>query len=130
MKLMTLAAGLTMAFASTAFAADPLEGNWRTAKDDNGNSGLIKVAPCGDALCGVLVQSYDSAGKAFKSENQGRQIISATKPTGNGQYKGKVYSPDRGKTYNSKLQLTGNKLKVSGCVFGICRDGGTWTRTK
>ncbi|MEM9583755.1 MAG: DUF2147 domain-containing protein [Pseudomonadota bacterium] len=130
MKTVLVALGFVCAMAGAAMAADPLEGTWRTAKDDNGNSGLIKVAPCGGKLCGVLVQSYDKAGKAFKSKNQGRQIISATVPTGNGAYKGKVYSPDRDKTYNSKLKLSGKTLKVSGCVFGICRDGGTWTKVK
>ncbi|MBT0956216.1 DUF2147 domain-containing protein [Alphaproteobacteria bacterium KMM 3653] len=109
-------------------AADALEGMWRTSKDDNGNSGIIKVAPCGSSLCGTLVQSFDSAGKPLKTANIGKQIISATKPTGGGNYKGKVFSPDRGKTYNSKLVLSGNTLKVSGCVLGVCRDGGTWTR--
>lgn len=127
MKKTLLIAGLAMAFAAPV-AADPLEGKWRTGKDDNGNSGIIQVAPCGDALCGVLVQSFDASGKVFKSANQGRNIISATKPSGGGAYKGKVFSPDRGKTYNSKLQLSGNSLKVSGCVLGICRDGGTWKR--
>lgn len=127
MKLTTFAAAALIAFSGAAMA-DPLIGTWRTAQDDNGNSGLIKVAQCGNALCGTLVQSYDKAGKAFKSDNQGRQIISQTVSTGGGNYKGKVYSPDRGKTYNSKLVLSGNKLKVSGCVLGICRDGGTWTR--
>jgi uncharacterized protein (DUF2147 family) len=43
---------------------------------------------------------------------------------------GKIWSPDRDKTYNGKMQLTGNGLAVSGCVLGICRDGGTWTRVK
>ncbi|MCR9114486.1 MAG: DUF2147 domain-containing protein, partial [Rhodobacteraceae bacterium] len=43
---------------------------------------------------------------------------------------GKVYSPDRGKTYKSKLVLNGKTLKVSGCVLGICRDGGTWQKVK
>ena len=130
MKTFTLAAGLVLAMAGSAFAADPLEGTWRTAKDDNGNSGLIKVVPCGSKLCGTLVQSYDGAGKPFKSPNRGRKIISETVSTGGGNYKGKVYSPDRDKTYNSKLKLSGNTLKVSGCVFGICRDGGTWSKVK
>lgn len=130
MKHLTLAAGLILALSSAAFAADPLEGTWRTTKDDNGNSGLIKVSTCGNALCGVLIQSYDSAGKPFKSPNQGRKIISQTVATGGGNYKGKVFSPDRGKTYNSKLKLSGKSLKVSGCVLGICRNGGTWTKVK
>lgn len=116
--------------AGPAWAADPLEGLWRTVKDDNGNSGLIQVQPCGAALCGTLIKAYGPNGKEMKSPNVGKQIISQTKPNGGGSYKGKVYSPDRGKTYSSKLQLTGNTLKVEGCVLGICRDGGTWQRVK
>ena len=127
MKQLALASLLTLGFAGFA-AADPLLGTWRTAKDDNGNYGLIKVAPCGGKLCGKLVKSYDSSGKAISSEHTGRNIISETVASGSGQYKGKVYSPDRDKTYNSKLVLSGNQLKVSGCVLGICRDGGTWVR--
>ena len=123
-----LTIGLSGSLASTAFAADPLEGLWRTAADDNGNSGLIEVKPCGSNLCGKLVQSFDSSGKQIDSEFTGRNIISQTVATGGGNYKGKVYSPDRDKTYNSKLVLSGGVLKVSGCVLGICRDGGTWKR--
>ncbi|WP_439154905.1 DUF2147 domain-containing protein [Yoonia sp.] len=110
--------------------ADPLEGMWRTARDDNGNSGIIQVAPCGDALCGTLVQSFDADGNELTTNNIGRQIISQTIARGDGAYRGKVWSPDRDKTYNSRLQLTGNTLSVSGCVLGICRDGGTWTRAQ
>lgn len=124
---LTLAA---LVVAAPAWAADPLEGMWRTAKDDNGNSGLIQVKPCGGGLCGTLVKAYGPDGKEIKSENVGRQIISQTVASGGGQYKGKVYSPDRGKTYNSKLVLSGSTLKVSGCVLGICRDGGTWQKVK
>ncbi|MEM6578447.1 MAG: DUF2147 domain-containing protein [Pseudomonadota bacterium] len=116
--------------ASAAHAADPLEGFWRTSADDNGNSGIIHVQPCGNALCGTLVKAYDAAGKEWQSPNLGRQIISQTVSTGNGGYKGRVYSPDRGKTYNSRLKMNGTALKVSGCVLGICRDGGVWQKVK
>ncbi len=114
--------------AGMAAAADPLEGMWRTAKDDNGNSGLIKVAPCGAKLCGTLVKAYGLDGKEMASENIGRQIISETVNDGGGKYSGKVYAPDRGKTYKSKLVLSGATLNVSGCVLGICRKGGTWKK--
>ncbi|MDC0012928.1 DUF2147 domain-containing protein [Octadecabacter sp.] len=123
--LLTLAA--TVGFAGAAFA-DPLEGNWRTPTDDNGNSGIVQVAPCGAALCGTLIQSFDSSGAQMASANIGRQIIFDTTSSGEGEYRGRVWSPDRDKTYNSRLQLNGNTLSVSGCVLGICRDGGTWTR--
>ena len=115
---------------SAAWAADPLEGYWRTSVDDNGNSGIVHVQPCGAALCGTLVKTYDASGKEWQSPNLGRQIISKTVNKGNGAYSGRIYSPDRGKTYNSRLKLTGTALKVSGCVLGICRDGGVWQKVK
>ena len=115
-------------FAAGIAMADPLEDIWRTAKDDNGNSGLIEVKPCGATLCGTLIKSFDSAGKEMASDNIGKKIISETVATGGGAYKGKVFSPDRNKTYSSKLMLKGNTLSVSGCVMGICRDGGTWKK--
>lgn len=129
MKLISLALAIST-FAAGAALADPLEGMWRTTKDDNGNSGLIQVAPCGNTLCGKLIKSFDKNGKEMASKNIGKNIISQTVAKGNGAYKGKVYSPDRDKTYNSKLMLTGNTLKVQGCVLFICRDGGTWNRAK
>ena len=112
-----------------AALADPVEGMWRTKADDNGNSGLIQITPCGDAFCGKLVKAFDSAGKEWASPNVGKKIVWDMKPEGDGAYgDGKVWSPDRDKTYDAKMQLNGNKLSVSGCVLMICRDGGTWTR--
>ncbi len=126
-KMMMAVAGAAIALAGAA-SADPLEGVWQTSKDDNGNFGFIQVAPCGSALCGTLVRSFDSAGTEISSANTGRQIISETVANGDGTYSGKVYSPDRDKTYTSKLVLSGNQLAVSGCVLGICRNGGTWVK--
>ena len=128
MKLTGIAAVLMLV--AGAAVADPLEGTWQTAKDDNGHFGHVQVAPCGAQLCGKLVRAFDGSGKQIDSANVGRNIISETVASGNGQYKGKVYSPDRDKTYASKLALNGDRLKVSGCVLGICRDGGTWARVK
>lgn len=128
MKHVVTAVAAFVFSAGMAFAGDPLEGLWRTAKDDNGHSGLIQVKPCGAKLCGTLIKAFDQAGKEMSSDNVGRQIISETVAKGGGKYAGKVYSPDRDKTYKSKLMLSGNVLKVSGCVLGICRDGGTWQR--
>lgn len=127
MKKFALAAAVLMLGAGMA-SAEPLLGMWRTAADDNGNSGLIKVAPCGSKLCGTLVKAYDSSGKEMASDNIGRKIISETVNTGDGNYRGKVYSPDRDKTYASRLKLSGSTLKVRGCILGICRDGGTWKK--
>jgi uncharacterized protein (DUF2147 family) len=130
MKHLMLAALIAVA-GSAAFAADPVEGVWKTKPDDNGNFGHVEVKPCGPAFCGVLIKAFDGSGKEIDSPNVGRKIIWDMVAYGNGAYDdGKVYSPDRDKTYNSEMQLSGSSLAVKGCVLGICRDGGTWSRVK
>lgn len=130
MKRLIFAAALILG-ATAAHAGDPVEGTWKTKPDDNGNYGYVQVKPCGPAFCGTLVKAFDSKGKVLKSPNVGKRIIWDMKSKGGGAYgDGKVWSPDRDKTYNSKMQLSGNSLAVKGCVFGICRDGGKWSRVK
>jgi len=126
-KTFLLAACAAVLMAGAALA-DPLEGTWRTAPDDNGNTGLIEVAPCGAALCGTLVGAFDSGGTQVVPPDLGRLIIFDTEARGGGEYRGKVWAPDRDQTYNSRLMLDGDRLSVSGCVLGICRDGGSWQR--
>ncbi len=122
------ALAFALALGAGAAAADPLAGQWLTAPDDNGNFGLVQVAPCGPAFCGTLARAYNSAGQQIQSPNVGRQLIWDTVAKGGGVYRGKVYAPDRNKTYSSKLVLEGDRLSVSGCVLGICREGGVWRR--
>lgn len=125
-----LIAGALM-FAANIAMADPVEGIWQTKKDDNGNFGHVEVKSCGPAFCGVLIKSFDSAGAPIDSPNIGRKIVWDMVAYADGLYDdGKIYSPDRDKTYNADMTLTGDKLAVRGCVLGICRDGGTWSRVK
>jgi uncharacterized protein (DUF2147 family) len=125
----TLAAALTLL--ALPALADPVEGVWQTRKDDNGNFGHVEIKPCGPAFCGVLIEALDSAGKPMESPNVGRQIVWDMVAYPDGLYDdGQIYSPDRDKTYNGDMTLAGDKLSVRGCVFGICRDGGTWVRVK
>lgn len=124
-----IAFAIVLGLAAGAAAADPAIGVWQTAPDDNGNFGHVEVTSCGAALCGTLVRAYDASGKEITSPNVGRRIVWDMAPKGDGQYAGgKVYSPDRDKTYNGRLTLTERGLAVEGCVLGICRDGGTWRR--
>lgn len=130
MKKFALAAALAV-LGTAAFAADPVEGTWKTKPDDNGNFGHVQIKPCGNAFCGTLVKAFDGSGTQIESPNVGRKIVWDMVAYGDGVYDdGKVYSPDRDKTYNSEMKLNGNSLTVKGCVLGICRDGGTWTRVK
>lgn len=127
MKPFLFAAALLLA-ASPALA-DPVEGTWKTRPDDNGHFGHVRIQPCGPAFCGTLVAAFDGAGTEIASPNIGKRIVWDMAALGGGAYgDGKVWSPDRDKTYNAKMQLTGDSLAVSGCVMGICRDGGTWKR--
>ncbi|WP_284164475.1 DUF2147 domain-containing protein [Frigidibacter sp. SD6-1] len=130
MKKLALAAVVTLA-AGAAFA-DPVEGVWKTKPDDNGNFGHVQIAPCGAKLCGVLIKAFDSAGAEKASENVGKQIVWDMTANGDGSYGGgKVWAPDRDKTYKSKMSLSGDTLSVSGCVLGgaICRAS-DWTRVQ
>lgn len=130
MKKLILAAVLSMT-AGAAFAADPVEGVWKTKPDDNGNFGYVQITPCGPAFCGTLIKAFDGAGKEIDSPNVGKKIVWDMVAYADGLYDdGKIWSPDRDKTYNSDMTLSGNSLSVRGCVLGICRDGGTWTRVK
>lgn len=127
-KLMLTAAMILVAGVAQA---DPLLGTWKTKPDDNGNFGYVQVKACGAAFCGTLVKAFDGAGKEIKSDNVGKKIIWDMVAYPDGLYDdGKVWSPDRNKTYDSDMTLKGNSLKVRGCVIGICRDGGTWTKVK
>lgn len=116
---------------ASAAAADPLIGRWQTAPDDNGNVGIIDVAPCAAALCGTLIAAFDPSGNRIDDAPLlGRQIIWDTVPDGDAAYAGRIYAPDRDREYNSRLVLSGDRLAVSGCILGICREGGTWIRVQ
>ncbi len=129
MKTFVLAAALAV-LGSAAFA-DPVEGIWQTKKDDNGNFGHVQIKPCGPAFCGTLIKAFNGEGKEIESPNIGRKIVSDMVAYPDGLYDdGQIYSPDRDKTYNGDMTLSGNSLSVRGCVLGICRDGGTWKRVK
>ena len=127
----TLALAALLAVLGTAALADPVEGMWKTKPDDNGNFGHVRIKPCGPAFCGTLVTAFDGSGKEIDSPNIGRKIVWDMVAYADGLYDdGKIYSPDRDKTYNADMTLSGNNLSVRGCVLGICRDGGTWKRVK
>ncbi len=128
MKKLGLIFAFIFALAAPAFA-DPVEGTWKTTPDDNGNYGYIKVSKCGAKICGVLAKSFDAKGATTSSEHDGRKLIWDMVADGDGYYSGgKVYAPDRDKTYSSKMIMKGNALTIKGCVMGICRNGGTWSR--
>ena len=126
MKRLLTAAILGFGLAGAA-AADPVEGVWKTQVDDN-RYAHVKMQPCGSAICGVIVKTFLD-GADYKSPNLGKKLVINMVPSGGGKYEGKVWRPSNGKTYIGKMAVSGNSLKLSGCVAGglICSKQ-TWSR--
>lgn len=125
MKKIALVAAAAAMLAAGPALADPVFGNWKSQPGDGGAYIHVKISACGSKVCGKITKVV---GK--KSNVVGRSIIKNMKINGGGSYSGgTIWAPDKDKTYASKMELSGNKLKVSGCVAGglICR-GQTWTR--
>ncbi|MEM6373944.1 MAG: DUF2147 domain-containing protein [Pseudomonadota bacterium] len=124
MKQTMIAAALTL-LAGMAHA-DPVAGTWKTEVDD-GAYAHIAMATCGSKICGTIAKAFDASGP-IQSENVGKQLVWDMVPGGNGSYgSGKIWQPSTGKVFKSKMSLSGNRLKVSGCVGPFCKKQ-TWTR--
>ena len=108
----SMAVAATMMLTGVALA-DPIEGKWKTKDGDT-----AAIGGCGGAFC-ITLKTGEFAGKSI-----GKMTAS-----GGGSYEGSITKPSNGKTYSGKAKLTGNSLKLSGCVLGglIC-ESQTWTR--
>ena len=130
MKKLMLSGMLLLGTAAMAMA-DPVAGTWETAEGEDGGFLHVTIAPCGNNICGTISAAYDTDGNPSPDyEHLRKQLIWGMTSDGGGSYSGgKVWAPDSGKTYKSKMTLSGNKLTVKGCVAGglICR-GQDWTR--
>lgn len=139
MRLPIVAAGLLLA-ATPAFAADPVEGDWLTQS----GSGKVTIGPCPGKpalMCGRLTWLKDPADAVAKDTHNpdpalrtrtilGLPMIWNFKAAGQpGKWTGgKIYDPEAGKTYDSKISINANgTLKVEGCILVICQAQ-TWKR--
>ncbi|MEM7731392.1 MAG: DUF2147 domain-containing protein [Pseudomonadota bacterium] len=130
-KLIAAAAALMMT--SGASFADPAAGLWQSERSaETGRFMHVRLAPCGSEVCGTIQTVFDPDNKPIANhEFQGKRMIWAMKPQGNGAYAdGQIWAPDDEKTYESKMQLkSASQLEVEGCVLFICR-GQTWRRVQ
>lgn len=110
------AAALSFAALATAAHADPIEGVWQTEVDD-GSYALVTIAPCGNAFCGTISRTFNASGE-YESPNKGKQIVRSMVPADGGRYNGQVWRPSNDKVYRGKIELNGNRMKLSGCVAG------------
>jgi uncharacterized protein (DUF2147 family) len=118
---------------ATAFAAQPVTGNWLTEE----NKALVRIEACGKTVCGKIVKVLKpTPGKPTmdianpdptkrKNPIEGTYILTDFTDAG-ALWKGKIYNPDSGKTYNAKLTRNPDgTLKVEGCIAFLCK-GPTW----
>lgn len=105
-----LVAALLMS-TSAAFAEEPIVGNWKTLDGDT-----AVIAPCADSYCVTL-----KTGKYA-----GRQI---GKMRGKGSsYTGELTDPSEDKTYSGSGTVSGNSVRMKGCVLKVFCKSQTWTR--
>lgn len=105
-----MATALIMATAP-AFAAEPIEGKWKTASGET-----AQIAPCGGSFC-VTLKTGKYAGKRIgKLDGSGAS------------YSGEITDPKDDKTYSGSGSVNGNSLKMKGCVLMVLCKSQTWTR--
>jgi uncharacterized protein (DUF2147 family) len=97
-------------------------GDWQS----EGNKGLVRIEPCGDALCGYMVDATTNA--------KGETILINMKPKmkseGAAEWTGTIVSRAGGSTYYATMALRqSNTLRVEACAVGrfFC-SGNDWSR--
>ena len=123
----TFVSALLMSVSFSALAQD-VHGIWRTELTEDGYL-EVSIAACEtNLLCGTILRARDPQGNEQPYEHTGKRMIwdmLASGPTNWGD--GKIWNPRNDRTVNSSLELSGDTLLVSGCVFRICQTQ-TWQR--
>jgi uncharacterized protein (DUF2147 family) len=91
-------------------------GDWQTE-----GKGTVRIAKCGNALCGYVLNSANENGEA---------ILINMKPKKERQWTGGVYSQISGETYYGTMSIKGgNTLRIEACALGrfYC-TGNNWSR--
>jgi uncharacterized protein (DUF2147 family) len=129
--------------ASDANAAQGAEiaGVWLNPKANT----RVRIGPCGAALCGNIIwlksPNDPQTGAPLTDRNNpdpanrnrplvGMPMILGLKPGRPGEWTGRVYLFNDGKTYDASFSMEGpNGLKIQGCkLAGLLCSSQTWTR--
>ena len=121
---------------------DVILGKWLTA----GEKSVVEIYKCGDEYCGKIIwlkEPLDKDGKEKLDDKNpdeskrnrkivGLQILSGLKYKGDSKWEGgRIYDPEKGKTYKCKAKLEGDNLKLRGYIgFSLIGRTTTWTRKK
>ena len=104
-----------------------LQGRWKNGKME------IMIAPCGRALCGIVVKA--SARQQAKAESGsgtrliGARVIDNIQPAGSGVYRANIFVADRGANASGTIrQVAPDRLAVRGCVGILICKTTNWDR--
>lgn len=127
----TIAIGVALiALPAQALAKAPLEGQWKNPK----GSVVVRVAPCGNAYCGIVIDASAKAKATSKKGGTpsliGTRILSDVRAQRDGSYRGRAFDPKRNIHAAATIRLQGGSiLVIRGCVLSgmICKEQ-RWTR--
>jgi hypothetical protein len=93
-------------------------GDWET----EGAKGMVRIEPCGQALCGYVVNP--------SSQAKGETVLVDMKSKSASEWSGSIYSRASGNIYYGTIAMKGpNSLRVEACALGrfFC-SGNLWSR--
>lgn len=121
---------MLLLFALAAAMADEpsIDGRWANP----GGSVIIAIAPCGEARCGTVVWASDKAKEDARKGTEklvGTDLLTGLEERKPGQWRGKLFIPDRNMRATANIQLFGERqLKVSGCTLRVLCRTQYWNR--
>ena len=126
--------GAAAALAAIILQADQAnpQGHWRNPQ----GSVIVSIAPCGDALCGVVQWASDSAKADARRGGTdplvGTEVLSQFIPKAPGRWRGRLFVPDLNKRPKAAMHLLGpDRLTVTVCgVIGLVCKSQVWERTE
>jgi uncharacterized protein (DUF2147 family) len=133
---MALEAAISAAIALAAIMLqagdiDP-QGQWRNPQ----GSVIVGIAPCGEALCGIVDWASDSAKADARRGGTdplvGTQVLSEFTPKAPGRWRGRLFVPDLNKRPKAEMRLVSpGQLKVTVCgAAGLICKSQLWTRVE
>jgi len=119
---LALAAGPSLAARAPEL---PVVGKWANPM----NTLAVETKACAEGrLCGEIVWASDvalsDAKEAGVDKLIGTQLLQDYRPEGHGSWTGRVYVPDMGRTFSSRIKQTSpDTLAISGCLIGgfLCK---------
>jgi len=106
-----IATAFFVATTTFAFAAEPIVGNWKTASGET-----AAIAACGGSFCVTLTTGKHAGKRIGKMDGSDND------------YSGEITDPSEDKTYSGYGTVSGNSLKMKGCVMSVFCKSQTWTR--